>query len=303
MVAHFIGSSFPIYREHVDLRGISIAFAFHQVAYKERVAEVENSLVVIEKLRQYKPKNQFRHTPNKSGIRTPTFGWIAPLSNTQHYNLLHSALQETSKGEAETLAGTRTKKHERGASFEPPSPNRLSWQNSYEAGSRSGHGHKRAQSSYNLNEPDTEVAAAHELDDGVAVELEVLPSEPAVGQVFTAAPAVPSHLNPHRYPPNTDTRPSSHTSSDDIGYHPYGSPGGVAGAATAAAGAVDATIRQTAKALKAAVLHDARNIKGNADERGGLGWNIHSAREAKVRFPCSSSDCLIIYGVVFLLSV
>ena len=286
MVSHFIGLFSFVYNKHVNLTAISKAFAFHQVAYKERIAEVENSLVVIEKLRQYKPKNQFRHAPNKSGTRTPTFGWMTPLSNAQHYNLLHSALQETTKGEAENSAGTRTKKHERGISFEPPPTNRLSWQNSFEGNSQGGYGHKRAQPSYDLNEHTTELAAAPELNDGVAVELEVLPNEPATGQVFTAAPAVPSHLNPHRYPPNMDKRPNSHASSDD-GYHAYGSAGGVAGAATTAAEVVDATIRQTAKALKTAVLHDARNIKGNADERGGLGWNIHSAREAKVRFPCT----------------
>ncbi len=68
---------------------------------------------------------------------------MTPLSNAQHYNLLHSALQETSKGEAENSSGTRTRKHERGVSFEPPPSNRLSWQNFFEGNSQSGHGHKR----------------------------------------------------------------------------------------------------------------------------------------------------------------
>lgn len=39
---------------------------------------------------------------------------------------------------------------------------------------------------------------------------------------------------------------------------------------------------QAAKALKTAVLHDARNIQGHADENmGGIVWNVTSAQEAK----------------------
>ncbi len=54
---------------------VSIAFAFHQVAYKERIAEVENSLVVIEKLRQYKPRiNSDMHPKNPAPAHLPLDG-------------------------------------------------------------------------------------------------------------------------------------------------------------------------------------------------------------------------------------
>lgn len=47
----------------------------------------------------------------------------------------------------------------------------------------------------------------------------------------------------------------------------------------------DGAVLHAAKALKSAVLHDARNFRGDADENEGitgLGWNVGSAHEAKV---------------------
>lgn len=47
----------------------------------------------------------------------------------------------------------------------------------------------------------------------------------------------------------------------------------------------DGAVLQAAKALKTAVLHDARNIKGKDDaDISGLGWAVGSTDEAKVCF-------------------
>jgi len=45
----------------------------------------------------------------------------------------------------------------------------------------------------------------------------------------------------------------------------------------------EAVVIQAAKALKTAVLHDARNIEGKAADAGALLWDVTSSREAKVR--------------------
>lgn len=264
------------------------AFSFHQVAYKERIAEVENSLVVIEKLRQYRPKRR-PQTPIKSGARTPLFGRMTPFSSTQHFNLVNSALQKTQRAD-----GTHIRRsHDRGSSMDPRALNRLSWETNSGVTTP---GHSRGPSASNLHAPLTDTATTPGDENDVSVELETLPAAPSVGQVFLPGPIVPSHLNPNRYPPtsvnlNDDLPPSSGVSYEN-GRHSFGgnsapaTPGGVAGAASAAAEVVDATIRTTAKALKTAVFHDARNIKGDSSENSGLAWNVHSSREAMVRFPC-----------------
>lgn len=50
-------------------------------------------------------------------------------------------------------------------------------------------------------------------------------------------------------------------------------------------------VLQAAKALKNAVLHDARNIKGTSDEQEGLVFSVNSTHEAKVR-TLGSALCL-----------
>ena len=51
----------------------AIAFAFHRTAFKERIEEVAQALRVIERLRDYHPKNRSRSSGfNKFGFNTPT---------------------------------------------------------------------------------------------------------------------------------------------------------------------------------------------------------------------------------------
>lgn len=95
------------------------AFAFHRTAYKERLDEVKDTLKVIEKLRDYKPKPSGRH--RTGGFHTPVFGAITglmtPFSEKDNFNLLSSRLHsedpQPSDGkdtELEDRAKTITKK-------------------------------------------------------------------------------------------------------------------------------------------------------------------------------------------------
>jgi hypothetical protein len=71
-----------------------IAFAFHRTAFKERLDAVEETLIVIEKLREYRPKP----TKRASGFRTPLFGTFmtpqTPQLDKDNINLVSSKLKD-----------------------------------------------------------------------------------------------------------------------------------------------------------------------------------------------------------------
>ncbi|KAJ7667633.1 Mechanosensitive ion channel-domain-containing protein [Mycena polygramma] len=72
-----------------------IAFAFHRTAFKDRLDAVEETLQVVEKLRDYQPKHH-RNTHNKraSGFRTPLFGSFTPTFEKDHFNFVSSKLKD-----------------------------------------------------------------------------------------------------------------------------------------------------------------------------------------------------------------
>ena len=66
----------------------------------------------------------------------------------------------------------------------------------------------------------------------------------------------------------------------------------------------DGAVVQAAKVLKSAVLHDARNFRGDADENEaitGLGWNVGSSHEAKVFAKSSDLLRLSINKLIYLI--
>ncbi|KAJ6516274.1 Mechanosensitive ion channel-domain-containing protein [Mycena sanguinolenta] len=68
-----------------------IAFAFHRTAFKDRLDAVEETLKVVEKLREYHPKSYKR----SSGFRTPLFGGFGtPTFDKENFNFVSSKLKD-----------------------------------------------------------------------------------------------------------------------------------------------------------------------------------------------------------------
>lgn len=253
------------------------------MAYADRIAEVEKALHVIEVLRQYRPQVTPRDTP-KSGARTPVFaswGFNADLSVYQHRKALSGALKQVSRNtplrirddkdydaDGDLSDADRTKavareqeKMKRRSRPRPSSQelNRLSWTGSID-----------------LNvSPESRTPSRN----GHPEEFEMMPPLTHVvspGQVtYNSAPVEPSQLNPNRYMPMTpsEERPGMDF-DDDEPRKPK-------------------VIKQAAKVVKNAILHDARNIRGaNDSETASLAWNVNSAHEAKVR---SLQRCCLVY--------
>ncbi|KIM45923.1 hypothetical protein M413DRAFT_23733 [Hebeloma cylindrosporum] len=217
-----------------------VAFSFHRTAYKERIEEVDKSLVVIEKLRQYRPKVIPSH---KSGTRTPVFGNLgftpAPLSDKQHSKLLRGALRDAQR---QRRPHSRIENEYDGDVEDPDRTLVDPWNHKIAKGKRSS----RRISWFD--------ASADPLTGDFSGSPEFRKTQGgATGEIEIPTP---SSSNLHRYPPSHSPRPS--------------------------VDAVEATVKQAAKVIKHAVLHDARNLSGrSADDLGSLSWNVNSAREAK----------------------
>jgi len=227
---------------------------------------------VVEKLRQYRPKiSKSTGTPHKSGTRTPVFGSLgfSTFSDKQHSEMLSGALRKVAETtprhrshlcddveDADNEDGDKTlvdpgKRHSKLAK----GWNRLSFFGSDENEPQISRQISRQTSSGQEDEKEKTVQRG-----GNEVDIEMAPLNPSSGQVYTtSAPATSSNLNPFKYPP------------------PHGSP------RASVDGGADGTLRNAAKVIKSAVLHDARNIKGKNGEKDGLTWNVNSAHEAKVR--------------------
>ncbi|TFK43314.1 Mechanosensitive ion channel-domain-containing protein [Crucibulum laeve] len=228
-----------------------IAFSFHRTAYKERVEAVEEALGVIEKLRDYRPKF---HTP-RSGTRTPAFGFMTPFSEKDHFNYLSGALRDAtpppSRSHARFASDDADDADVEDADRTMVNPkskkgkNRHSWFGSGE------------------NKPlksGTSSTDEYVQKRGIDNDIELMPPS----SVSTSRPGTPSQFNPHRYPPSPKGSPrqsvDTHTPSGEGGD----------------------TLVQAAKAIKNAILHDARNIGGNDDsDAAALSWNVGSSKEAK----------------------
>lgn len=76
---------------------------------------------------------------------------------------------------------------------------------------------------------------------------------------------------PHRYPPTANNTPERSGNTTPL----------QKGTDSDSDGDAAAMVTTAAKALKTAMLHDARNVKGEADDNGGLVWSVSSSQEAK----------------------
>lgn len=225
----------------------AIAFAFHRTAYQDRLEEVRESLRVIEKLRDYKPKNPSRAP--RSGTRTPMFGGVfnfgTPFTEKEHFNFVSGALRkhESSQHDSDadnedgdrTIVGTGSRKGTLSTLYSRKGKEKGTKRFSWFRGKR-------------RSSPDHELGALQ--SSPVAS-----PSRPT--SALMSPSGVPLNSEGHRYPPPA-TETSTPTSADGHGTFAV----------------------QAAKVLKSAVLHDARNIKGK--EENELLNSVGSVAEAKV---------------------
>ncbi|KAL1687954.1 Mechanosensitive ion channel-domain-containing protein [Schizophyllum commune] len=197
----------------------AIAFAFHRTAFKERIEEVAQALRVIERLRDYHPKNRSRSSGfNKFGFNTPT------LEKTGFEFGAKKKREQRNSREVDTDDG-----HD--ADGEDDKDRTLV--------DKKARDHKKKSASF-FNR----AGSSQQAD----VDMELMGS--------SSRPMTPASTNtpsPHRYPPTGTGRPGDETPE---------------------------VLMQAAKALKTAVLHDARNIKGEQSDNG-LSWNVNSTSEAK----------------------
>jgi hypothetical protein len=222
------------------------AFSFYRTAYKERIATVEKTLDVVEKLCNYRPKHS-THSPSKSATRFPIFSGMGfSALSQQHFSLLNGALRnpdqpscsrENSESDAdnnimETDCSNRQMDTEnnKGAKFV--------WFGG-SLGSRSRQGSDSS-------------ADTHEKMKSVDDDIELGPISSTTENMTSSK----VHLIPQEA---TSPIPSAKPHLEN---HP------------------DTVFKQATRVLKNTVLHDARNLGGQTERLAG--WEVNSAHEAKV---------------------
>uniref|UniRef100_A0A0W0F976 EF-hand domain-containing protein n=1 Tax=Moniliophthora roreri TaxID=221103 RepID=A0A0W0F976_MONRR len=259
----------------------AIAFAFHRTAYKERLDDLAVALRTIEKLRDYRPK--FAPTPGpsrpRSGLRTPLFG--TPVIEKDHFHWKSSAKDDDGadadvEDGDKTVVGSSRKSTMMSGKDKGKKANRSSWmlvsgrrqatQDEVGPAGSTSHAHGASVLADKDHRSSSPTQDTHEL--GVLNRHDQSrPLTPSAGHSPSGTTPIlsysePHNISPHRYPPTPgrdSPRPSVHERD------------------------ASETLAAAAKALKTAVLHDARNIKGeevNTTEVLGLG-GVGSRYEAK----------------------
>lgn len=226
----------------------AVAFNFHRTAYKERITTLEEALSVIEKLRDYRPPRP------KSGIRSPMPNLkSSTFSESEHAKRLSQALKNVVPSYSSHGHGDNGNDGDSSDDHDTTLVNQKMKRRHRMSGFDSG-------GKENLNKEgpiDISVVPPTTADSNFR-DIELRQHVPSVSP---SRPATPSNLNPHRYPPRAQPEvESSRRTSEE---------GGV--------------LEIAAKALKSAILHDARNItRTSEDDMVATSWNVGSSREAKV---------------------
>ncbi|KAJ4472105.1 Mechanosensitive ion channel-domain-containing protein [Lentinula aciculospora] len=263
----------------------AIAFAFHRTAFKERLDEVQQALKVIEQLRNYRPKH------GRQSGRSSGWAWGTPVLEKagfgfgkSHHKAFSSSRQHSHRSpddggygadadndyDDRTMVGTSSRKSTFGSTFG------LSTKGKNKNKPQSGVPSPSGDHELGVFTSATSPLARSPHSPSPETSRPMTPSTSApfmLNQTASPATISPSETGrgtPHRYPPGSGINTASPRPSID----------------NAAAGASE-TLAAAAKALKSAVLHDARNIGGDADQidnsRGGaigLG-HVGSSSEAK----------------------
>jgi len=232
----------------------AVAFAFHATAFKERLATVSEQLTTIEKLRNYKPKHNYHYRGNSS---------MAQGSRAR------TSVFSTPVFEKDHFNwGTHSNnKHDDANDADVEDGDKTLVGTSKKGKRRSASSWFKGKSTHSRQPTVTVEDTEHEM--GVLNSKGPTPSG--------STPMLDDFIPPHRYPPLSKSATPSPRHSVD------GSDNG----------GVGETLGAAAKALKSAVLHDARNIKGGNEEDGiaALGvYGVGSAVEAKVCSPTFIAD-------------
>ncbi|THV05377.1 hypothetical protein K435DRAFT_816370 [Dendrothele bispora CBS 962.96] len=243
----------------------AVAFAFHRTAFKERLDTVSEQLSTVEKLRNYKPKHNYHSRGNSSAAlgtraRTSVFGtpvFSTPVFEKDHFNWGNAYTSSSSHAnnnnnnnnhddanDADVEDGDKTLV---GSNKKGKRKSTPSW---FLKGK--GNGNHSAQPTISVEDAEHEMGVLNSKGGPT-------PSG--------STPMLGNFDNPHRYPPTSTATPSPRHSVD-------GSDNG----------GVGETLGAAAKALKSAVLHDARNIKGGNEDDGIAALGVHgvgSSAEAK----------------------
>ena len=223
------------------------AFSFYHTAYKERINTVEQTLDVVEQLRNYRPKHP-THKTTRSAIFSG-MGFSALSSPKQHFNPFNGALRnaahqplasrEDSGSDADNDIKV-TDRSSRQIDFKNSKGSILSWF----GGSPGLHSGQESDSSMETQEK------MKSIDD----DIELCP----ISSTTEFSPSSQEHLNPPGY--STVTPISSPRTSLD--------------------GHSETVFKQATRVLKNTVFHDARNLRGRSERPAE--WDINSAHEAKV---------------------
>jgi hypothetical protein len=209
---------------------------------------VRETLSVIETLRKYQPKQH--HSTKSTGSRTPVFSGLGfGGTNGGRDGRGRTPLNEKEHYHFLSSALKRASNtHEDSAGEEgdvEDGVHKVARKNKGKQKRRSFRPTEREDSSNTLR-----TATASEL-----------PSRPATPSEHNPNTHTDSD-SPHRYPPSTGTGPARKHSWDEG----------------------DTTLVAAAKVIKTAMLHDARNIKGNGAGSKAMAWNVNSEYEARVIF-------------------
>ncbi|KDQ28908.1 hypothetical protein PLEOSDRAFT_1075773 [Pleurotus ostreatus PC15] len=249
----------------------AIAFSFHRTAYQDRLDAVQTALSVVETLRNYRPKPTPSSSAPRSGTRTPVLGALG-MSTLGFGALGFGRKSRRDTDDVQEQYNTKASKRRSTAGDATQyDGDTEEWGDNdgtivgTNGKSTYGKGKFRLGSVPLVESPGVVSEQASRPGTPSGLRNSTIPSretsQAALNSYFASAPD--GGDSPHRYPPTVDSGRN------------------VAGAVEAVTEAVE----RTAKVIKSAVLHDARNIRGKEgaeDEADTLAWYAANTKEAKV---------------------
>ncbi|KAF9500178.1 hypothetical protein BDN71DRAFT_1440755 [Pleurotus eryngii] len=260
----------------------AIAFSFHRTAYQDRLDAVQTALSVVETLRNYRPKPTPSSSAPRSGMHTPVLGALGMSTlgfgalgfgrkSRRNSDDVQAAKRRSTAGDATQYDGDTEEWGDNDGTVVGTNGKSTYGKGKFRLGSV-----PLVESPGAVSEQASRPGTPSGLRNSTIPSRET--SQAALNSYFASAPDVGD--SPHRYPPT----PLGMPVPMNVG---IGSPRESVDSGRNVAGAVEAVtdaVERTAKVIKSAVLHDARNIRGKegADDEGDmLAWYAANTKEAK----------------------